>query len=47
MTGSLGKLEMAMKDAKERRAVWALVALVSARAAAILSDVQDRRPLSS
>ncbi len=38
---------MVIKDASERRALWALVALLSARAAAILSDIRDRRVLSS
>ena len=41
--GPRGTQEMAMKDASKRQAMWALVALVSARATAVLSDAQGRR----
>ena len=34
--------EMTMKDARRHRAMSALVALMSARAAAVLNDAQDR-----
>ncbi len=34
--------EMTMKDARRRRTISALVVLMSARAAAVLDDAQDR-----